>query len=286
MNYYLKKRLHYHIPRSDMAQMLGIDYNFYYAIEKGDVKMPINLINKFNEILNRGKENEITTTQNELKADEFWQQMKQKNADGRYVLVDKMHEFNIYNYETLVHLLGYSSVGTIYNYLQDKNPVGKEFKKRLYNFFSDELNIQIPKHKKTVQKKKPVVSRPVDKELDAYYKNTDFKAILRERNLTNRELARAIGVHDSIISTMVRKKTKPSDKVLYAVKQFLEDTATSVSVNNTTSDKYISKQKLMDECQKELDGFKELIAEYQKQIDEINAKIELTTKVMDLVERL
>ena len=132
MNLYLKRRLQNNIARSDMANMLGISYQRYYAIEKGSVKMPLNLIDKFNEIISKGKENEIIGLDNKVKADEFWERMHQKDDTGRWELVNKMHEFNIKNYEELVALLGYKSVNTIYNYLQRRDPAGDEFKKRLY----------------------------------------------------------------------------------------------------------------------------------------------------------
>lgn len=290
MNYYLKKRLHYHISRSDMAQMLGIDYSFYYAIEKGDVKMPINLIGKFNEIINRGKENEIITAENEIKADAFWEEVKQKNERGKYVLVDKMHEFNIYNYETLAQLLGYKSVGTIYNYLLGINEAGKEFKKRLYNFFSDELNIQIPKKVDPKTKKiKKFDFKHSDKEIEFFNK---FKLFdwLNKNDLTPREFAKISGVSEGSLYNFDNWKGGiriPMDKTIKAIRDAVkqyekQDQETPKKPN----DDYISKQQLLAECQAQLEEDNAKIQELQKQIEEIKTKSEITTKFIAMIQKL
>lgn len=292
MNYYLKKRLHNHISRSDMANMLGLNYNYYYAIERGEIKMPINLIDKFNEIINRGKENEITKLNNTMDADKFWEQMHQKDETGRWELVNKMHEFNINNYDELVALLGYRSVGTIYNYLQGRNPVGDEFKKRLYNFFSDEKNMQIPKPeaRKNATYKIGNTSRKPNTKLDRYYEKTDFKKIMRENKITNVNIANAIGVHNSTVSTMTCKKYKPSYRIIGLVKDYLDSVLNSQEVTqeaqNPDTNSYISKAKMLDTCQKEIDEYQEQIETLRAKITEINTKIELDVKLIELIKKM
>lgn len=299
MNYYLKKRVQSGFTKSDMANELGIDYNRYVAIEKGSVKMPLNLIDKFNEVINKGKENEITKIENNIKADEFWQKVKQKNSQGKYILTEKMHEFNIATMQQLVDLLGYKSAGTIWNYLQDRSPAGEEFKKRLYNFFNNELNIQIPNEnniRKNVEKKRVRIV-PVDKKLDKYYEKTDFKKIMKQFGLNNKSIAKTIGVHDSVISRMTSKTNKPGYKTLQKVKNYLDsitsDFAAEISSEiiptktvSVSSDKYISRQKLLDECEKEISENESKIKELQQQIDELVTKNELVIKVVDLIKSL
>lgn len=287
MNLYLKKRLQNNIARSDMANMLGISYQRYYAIEKGSVKMPLNLIDKFNEIISKGKENEIIGVENKVKADEFWEQMHQKDETGRWELVNKMHEFNIKNYDELVALLGYKSVGTVYNYLQGRNPVGDEFKKRLYNFFSNEMNIQIPKEER---KPKPTYKinnepRKANAKLDRYYEKTNFKKLLEENHITNVQIADAIGVHNSTVSQMTCKKYKPSYRIIQLVKDYLDSVIVTEEKASVPTE-YVSRQKILDECQKEIDDNRAKIEELQRQINEIESKIELTNKVMQVVKTI
>ena len=224
MTLWKKRRQASGLSKNDMANELGLTFNYYSAIERGDVKMPSNLIDKFNEIINRGKQNELKNAENNVKADEFWNTVKQKKPDGGYVLTDKMHDFNIPNMNVLVELLGYKSAGTVWNYLQGRSPAGTEFKKRLYNFFNNELNIQIPTKVVGSGKKHPKrVREPiVDKELDKYFKETDFKKILKDNRITNVQIAAAIGVHNSTVSNMTSKKFKPSYKVIADVKEYLD----------------------------------------------------------------
>ena len=288
MNYYLKKRLQQNIKRSDMANMLGLDYNFYQAIEKGSVKMPLNLIDKFNEIINRGKENDIIGVENKIKADEFWNEASQKDETGRYILIQKMHEFNIQNMQTLVNLLGYKSCGTVWNYLQGRNPVGDEFKKRLYNFFSDETNIQIPKGKPITNKTYQIKNEPrkANTKLDRYYEKTDFKKILKENNITNCQIADAIGVHNSTVSQMTCKKYKPSYRIMQLVKDYLDEHINQEEKAEEKANDYISKSKLISECEQEIQENTIKIEALQKQIAEISTKIELTAKFIDLIKAL
>ena len=215
------------LSKMDMANELGLSYVRYSAIEKGDIKMPSNLMDKFNEIINRGKQNEITNVENNINADRFWEEVKQKKEDGTYVIQDKMKEFNIPNMPALVKLMGYKSPGTVYNYLQDRVPAGIEFKKRLYNFFNDESNIQIPVKKKK-QKHNVIVKH--DPELDAYWENTDFTALAKQFNVYKTDVAKAVGVHNSTICNMFNRKNKPGYNTLALVKEYFERLARTAPV--------------------------------------------------------
>jgi len=292
MNYFKKRRNQANLTKTFMAKELGLDYKYYDAIEKGVINMPIKLMDKFNEIINRGKANEITAVENNFEADKFWKEVSQKDENGYWILVKKMREFNINSYGELVSLLGYKSVGTIYNYLQGTNPVGYEFKNRLYNFFSDEKNIQIPhesKRKRTSTKK--ARNKPVNDVLDKFYEETDFNQVLKSNNITRKQLADAIFVNPSTISNMINKKIKPSYQILQDVKNYLESVindnqAVVDNRQNVSDSKYISKQKILDDCELEITETRKKIEEYQFAISELNAKIELATKVYDLIKKM
>ena len=55
--YGVKKRAQSGLTRADMAKELGVEYNKYKAMERGEIKMPSKLMDKFNEIINKGKTN-------------------------------------------------------------------------------------------------------------------------------------------------------------------------------------------------------------------------------------
>lgn len=229
VTYYKRKRIKAGLSKMDMANELGLNYGRYASIEKGDVKMPSNLIDKFNEIINRGTQNDITKIENKNNADEFWKEMQSLDSNGERNMYVKMREFNINSIQELALLLGYKSAGTIHSYLGGSAIAGDEFKKRLYAFFSDELNIQIPherpKRGKKKKEKVSVAGRPqveYDKDLAKYYEKTDFKELMNKYNISNNELARAICVHPSIVSRLTNKKERPGEKTLLKVRAFFD----------------------------------------------------------------
>ena len=236
MTYYEKKRKKSGLSKSDMAIELGLTYARYVSIEKGDVKMPSKLIDKFNEIVNRGKENELTYVENNTKANEFWEEVKQLRKDGKYVLYTKMEEYNIKTVKQLVSLLGYKSAGSIWNYLQGRNEAGDEFKKRLYNFFHDETNIQIPTAKpKAIVKSnaKKVKDIPVLPEktnnfhelVDVQPEEKDTTLTIRHMSVVERykqELSDTLDLLEIYEKTTAQLKNRQNvcEEVLKALKEF------------------------------------------------------------------
>ena len=70
--YYRKNRVKANIAPSDVAKELGLSYRRYTLIEKGIIKMPNDLINKFNEVINRGLNiNKLDQLNNEQIVNEY-----------------------------------------------------------------------------------------------------------------------------------------------------------------------------------------------------------------------
>ena len=149
-----KKRAQSGLTRADMAKELGVEYNKYKAMERGEIKMPNKLMDKFNEIINRGKNvHKLEQLNKQADINMFWDEVTTKE-NGQYKLMNKMKDFNIDTYKELGLLLGYKD-GTIFSTrLKHPNEAPVEFKTKLYNFFTDELNIQLPKEKTKPTKKK------------------------------------------------------------------------------------------------------------------------------------
>lgn len=155
-----EKRCKSGLNRSDVAKMLGVSYERYILIEKGLVKMPSNLIDKFNAIINKGKnENKLNKLENNKKINDYIDWLLSNDSDGNSNLSNKMSEFNISTQKELGVLLGYAD-GTYLSLLKkDKDNVSYDLKNRLYDFFNDELNIQPKKEvqvTKTLEKLKNV----------------------------------------------------------------------------------------------------------------------------------
>lgn len=225
--YYKKKRRKTGLAPSDIAKELGIDCKKYSLIENGVIKMPKNLMDKFNEIVSKGKsEHTLDRLNNERVVNDFWNDMKIK-VDGQYNLKSKMKEFNIDTFRELAKLVGVSN-SNISHYLSADWEAPYDFKNTIYLFFQDELNIQAPKKKSTSSLKGKKGNNQVgrackDPVLVDWYKNTNLIKIANENNLTYDDIAIGCGVNISSVSRAMRKSTStPSYNTLKCLKEYFD----------------------------------------------------------------
>ena len=292
--YYKKKRRKVGLAPSDMAKELGIDCKKYSLIENGVVKMPKNLIDKFNEIVNKVKnEHALERLSHEANVNEFWNDMVTK-VDGKYKLKDKMKEFNIDKLSDLAHLLGVSG-SNLSHYLSGSN-VGYDFKNKMYLFFQDELNIQEPKKsavaKKTTYKIEKKTSDKVspkqchNQELIDYYNNLDLATFVKEHNMTAQGLAKAIGLHQDSVRRMITKETAiPSEKTILKIKNYMESLEgqpdTQVEFYQFIADAEEKCDKTPVETIEKCDEEEDIRRRYQTEIEENNAIIETYQGIID-----
>lgn len=293
MTIWKKKRQVSGLSKNDMANELGLSFIRYSAIEEGDVKMPSNLIDKFNEIINRGTQNTITNVDNKREADLFWKEVSQRTGKHTYKLHEKMKEFNVETINELASLLGYKSAGSIHNYLQGRNPAGDEFKKRLYMFFNDEKNIQIPKDNVKKKRTYSMTKRNVyDESLNKYYEDTDFKTLLKKYDLNNGDVATSIGVHPSVISRMACKTERPGVKTMLKVKHFFGLKEDEYQKNNTEDTNFADFVPIIEEPEADREDRTEfekeqeqpsVVRKYKEELSEIDELLEMyEEKVKDL----
>lgn len=273
--YYKKKRRKVGMAPSDMAKELGIDCKKYSLIENGVVKMPKNLINKFNEIVNKGKnEHTLERINNEQVVNDFWDDMKTK-VDGQYNLKRRMKEFNIGTFRELAKLVGVSN-SNISHYLNADWKAPYDFKNTIYLFFQDELNIQAPKKKSSPlkgQKGNNQVGRACkDPVLVDWYKNTNLIKIANENNLTYDDISIGCGVNISSVSRAMRKSTNtPSYNTLKCLKEYFD----KLQINPTGFDDEWTTQP----C--ETVDFDEFV---MPELEQTNVKAELHEFIEDAVE--
>lgn len=284
MTYYYKKRKQSGLNRSDVANLLGIDYARYESIERGEVKMPKNLIDKFNKIINKSKgENKIHQLNRQQIVEEWWKEI----TEDKEKLNEKMKEFNIVTYKELANLLGYKTGATLSNYINGKIPCSYNLKNRLYSFFENELNIQ---PKKNNNSKRTYIRTKEEEELIQWYRDFDFNQWLKENNLSRKEVSLELCIPRTTISHYIsnRETLTPAIKTIRRVKQYIEENSKEIIkqetpkvVEVTPQDenveiiegqlKYEFEQKTKPNKTKE-----DLITEYNKKVEELDKK-EMTT---------
>lgn len=95
---YRKRRRRTDLSQIEVANYLGISYDRYCLIERGDVKMPTRLLDKFNEIMNKSKGETIVDRINrEQEVNKWWKEVSKREKWGTYGIDKYLKEFNIDN---------------------------------------------------------------------------------------------------------------------------------------------------------------------------------------------
>lgn len=228
-NYYRKKRLKKGLSMSEVANALNIDCAKYELIDRGKVKMPKNLIDKFNEIINKGKgEHIIAKLNREELVNKWWDEMSTKTSYGKYKLNEKMKEFNIDTLIELSNLLGWKSQAGICNYLSGKIPITFNTKNKIYSFFENELNIQPPKNNKTKKNKTyTIYKKTMDlneiQNLYNWYDGFDIVEWAQQNNLKRDDISTGTGLASGTISNLYRNIfAQPTVNTLMKLKSFVD----------------------------------------------------------------
>lgn len=199
--------------RSQMANELNIPYNKYVEIERGDRQMPSRLIDKFNEVINRGKHiNKLESLNKEQEVNRWIDEMRQLTSDSKtsYALKDVMKDFNINSYKELCELLDIDC-GTVHNILAGRAK-SKDICNRLYDFFHDELN------KQPIAKTKPITKTKLTREKNIsparqieleWWNNFDLNDYLNKHNMNQQEFSMETGISRAQMSRLVSTDHTP-----------------------------------------------------------------------------
>lgn len=298
--YYKRKRKKAGLAKSDMAKELGIDCKKYNLIENGVVKMPKNLIDKFNEIVSKGKnEHMLNRLDSERVVNEFWEEMTTK-VNNQYKLKEKMKEFNIVTFGELAKLLGVS-YSNLSHYLTGHSKTGYDFKNKLYLFFQDELNIQAPKKNNVKGKSSQGSNKQChDPELLEWFEKTDLKALVLKHGLKYEQIAKDTGMHVSCVSRNIRKDRNmvPSTKTLTSLKEYFdklenveEDKNVSIAfeefvseaIEETENVEKETHEDIINRYQKELNDIEDLILIYEEKLREFHTRKRVCEEVLNVV---
>lgn len=220
MNIYKKKRQKINMSEVDMAKKLGMDLVKYKFVEKGLMKMPKELIDKFNKIIDNGAINKIDELEHKKEVESWFEE----NFLDKNKLKDILKFYNIENYKQLGILLGYKDGSTITRALKDGTNTKYTLKNKIYTFLTNEMNIQLPinKPKKNIKRSVAYAERS---ELLKWFNDFDLKQFAHENNFNPTELSRRAGISSSVAWELLNtpSKTGPNTSTLKKLRNFVKE---------------------------------------------------------------
>lgn len=223
--YYKNKRNKVGLSQSDMARELGIPCVKYEQIERGEIKMPKKLIDKFNEIITRG---------NNIHSLEKLEHEREVNEYIDWLIKDdhlklEMNMFNISTRNELGQLLGYKD-GTILSKLfsgKYANGYAYDLKNKIYLFFHDELNMQPKKLNKQISNKQKSITSKLKKYCETY-------------GLTQSELSKQMCMSLPTINRLLKETQIVGNSTLNKIDTFLKSKGFNKdSVDSTADEKFV-----------------------------------------------
>ena len=202
--YYKNKRNKVGLSQSDMARELGIPCVKYEQIEKGEIKMPKRLIDKFNEIISRGNNiHSLEKLEHEREVNEYIDWLSKNDH-----LKLEMDRFNISTRNELGQLLGYKGGSIISKLFSGKFADAYDLKNKIYLFFHDELNMQ-PKKPKKSNKQKLIKDR--------------LKKYCETYGLTQSELSKQTHISQATINRLLKETQIVGNSTLNKIDIFLKN---------------------------------------------------------------
>ena len=203
--YYKNKRNKVGLSQSDMARELGIPCVKYEQIERGEIKMPKRLIDKFNEIISRGNNiHSLEKLEHEREVNEYIDWLSKNDH-----LKLEMDRFNISTRNELGQLLGYKGGSIISKLFSGKFADAYNLKNKIYLFFHDELNMQPKKLNKQISDKQKSITSKLKKYCESY-------------GLTQSELSKQMCMSQATINRLLKETRILGNSTLSKIDIFLK----------------------------------------------------------------
>ena len=204
--YYKNKRNKVGLSQSDMARELGIPCVKYEQIERGEIKMPKRLIDKFNEIISRGNNiHSLEKLEHEREVNEYIDWLSKNDH-----LKLEMDRFNISTRNELGQLLGYKGGSIISKLFSGKFSGAYDLKNKIYLFFHDELNMQPKKLNKQISDKQKSITSKLKKYCETY-------------GLTQSELSKQMCMSQPTINRILKETRIVGNSTLSKIDIFLKN---------------------------------------------------------------
>lgn len=258
MKIWKKLRLKSKATPYEIAKELNIDEDKYIEIEEGVRSMPSSLINTAGQIYyKKEKENDMTA---KLKEYEIESELSKLSV---YELVQK---FNFKNAVELANAIGVG-LSTLYRLPNNIESLGLKTKQRIYDFITDELNIQIDKEHCSKKHNKRVKDRlSIDETIEIFSKTMNIT------KLSQKELAKKLNINSSAISRGFRGICTTTPEI----KEKCEEIIKTYTFENTETEKDENTNKCCEKSEP-IDN-SNIIDEDNTIIDEDNTMIEYVIK--------
>lgn len=221
--YYKNKRNKVGLSQSDMARELGIPCVKYEQIERGEIKMPKRLIDKFNEIISRGNNiHSLEKLEHEREVNEYIDWLSKNDH-----LKLEMDRFNISTRNELGQLLGYKGGSILSKLFSGKFAYAYDLKNKIYLFFHDELNMQPKKSNKQILDKQKSITSKLKKYCETY-------------GLTQCELSKQTHISQATINRLLKETQIVGNSTLSKIDIFLKSKGFDKdSVESTAEEKSV-----------------------------------------------
>ena len=221
--YYKNKRNKVGLSQSDMAKELGIPCVKYEQIERGEIKMPKRLIDKFNEIISRGNNiHSLEKLEHEREVNEYIDWLSKNDH-----LKLEMDRFNISTRNELGLLLGYKGGSIISKLFSGKFADAYNLKNKIYLFFHDELNMQPKKLNKQISDKQKSITSKLKKYCKTY-------------GLTQYELSKQMCMSQPTINRLLNETRIVGNSTLSKIDIFLKNKSfNNDCVESTADEKFV-----------------------------------------------
>ena len=222
---YYHKRYKAGLTRSEVANYLEVDYERYILWEQGELEMPSKYIDKFNELIHRAKkDHNIDRMNHEREVNEWWEEMRQKDENGKYKLNEVAKQFNFKTTRDLSEKIGFKKNSI--SFFLSHGEVSYDKKDRMYTFLHNELNIQPPTKQNTTQR---IINKgsktPAKGELLNWYKSIDLKQWIINNGLSIKKFANLCGISPTGMFYIVNPPTRkynPTEKNLIKIKNYID----------------------------------------------------------------
>lgn len=201
MNYRIRRNLK-HLSVYTVAKNLGVDYNKYVQVERGERSLEKEYVDKFQKIMDNA-------TSIKLERSMKMARIRPLFANG--VLKEKVKEYG-YTHSELGEALGLTQ-GTISNAFSGNLKItSDDTMERIYDFLNEPFNKKVSA---TINQGKR--GKYCSPEVEKWFRENNLEELIANSEYTRAKLAKKVGVTESHITNVIKGNRNPSGNLKTAL---------------------------------------------------------------------